>query len=226
MNKTNKHWSIDVTELKKDEEAFIVWNLEQHINWGIGEGKINRKDLLKYWNKIDLDIFSEKEFNPEAISTIFKKIQKDAKIKSVKYEQSFNRNLFFLELENDFIKTEFTYFPFPRIEVGGNIGNLKIDSLLDIAVNKVFTIHQKPRSRDFIDLYLILKLKPEWNIDELVKKAHIKFDNYLDPLQLSAQFVKVDILKDHPKMVTKISEKKWQEFFMHEARKLSANQLQ
>jgi len=174
----------------------------------------------------DLDFFSEKEFNPEAISTIFKKIQKDAKIKSVKYEQSFNRNLFFLELENDFIKTEFTYFPFPRIEVGGNIGNLKIDSLLDIAVNKVFTIHQKPRSRDFIDLYLILKMKPEWNLNELMEKAQAKFDNYLDPLQLSAQFVKVDILKDYPKMITQISTKKWQEFFMHEARKLSANKLQ
>ena len=174
----------------------------------------------------DLDFFSEKEFNPEAISTIFKKIQKDAKIKSVKYEQSFNRNLFFLELENDFIKTEFTYFPFPRIEVGGNIGNLKIDSLLDIAVNKVFTIHQKPRSRDFIYLYLILKMKPEWNLNELMEKAQAKFDNYLDPLQLSAQFVKVDILKDYPKMITQISTKKWQEFFMHEARKLSANKLQ
>src|SRR3989344_3980821 len=174
----------------------------------------------------DLDFFSEKEFNTEAISTIFKKIQKDAKIKSVKYEQSFNRNLFFLELENDFIKTEFTYFPFPRIEVGGNIGNLKIDSLLDIAVNKVFTIHQKPRSRDFINLYLILKMKPEWNLNELMEKAQAKFDNYLDPLQLSAQFVKVDILKDYPKMITQISTKKWQEFFMHEARKLSANKLQ
>ena len=60
MNKTNKHWSIDVTELKKDEEAFTIWNLEQRINWGIGEGKINRKDLLKYWNKIDIDIFKRK----------------------------------------------------------------------------------------------------------------------------------------------------------------------
>ncbi|MFZ1019900.1 MAG: hypothetical protein WAN61_02835 [Minisyncoccia bacterium] len=50
--------------------------------------------------------------------------------------------IFFLELENDFIKTEFTYFPFPVIEKGENIGNLKIDSLLDIAVNKVFTIYQ------------------------------------------------------------------------------------
>ena len=32
-----------------------------------------------------------------------------------------------------------------------------IDSLIDIATNKIFTIYQNPRSRDFIDLYLILK---------------------------------------------------------------------
>jgi len=174
----------------------------------------------------DLDFFSEKEFEAEAISAIFKKIQKDAGIKSVKYEQSFNRNLFFLELENDTIKTEFTYYPFPRIESGQNVGNLKIDSLLDIAVNKIFTIHQKPRSRDFIDLYFILKMKPEWSIDELIKKAHAKFDNYLGPLQLAAQFVKVEILKDYPKMITEIPEKEWQEFFMAEAKKLSEDKLQ
>ncbi len=172
-----------------------------------------------------MDFFSEKEFDGEAISAVFKKIQKDAGIKSVKYEQSFNRNLFFLELESDFIKTEFTYFPFPRIESGKNIGNLKIDSLLDIAVNKVFTIYQKPRSRDFVDLYLILKIKPEWSINKLMEKAYTKFDNYLDPLQLSAQFVKVDILKDYPKMIIKISEKEWQEFFMNEAQRLSKRQI-
>ena len=210
------------------KNILLLLSKEQIIsdNFYLSGGTALAEFYLNHRLSEDLDFFSEKEFNPEAISTIFKKIQKDAKIKSVKYEQSFNRNLFFLELENDFIKTEFTYFPFPRIEVGGNIGNLKIDSLLDIAVNKVFTIHQKPRSRDFIDLYLILKMKPEWNLNELMEKAQAKFDNYLDPLQLSAQFVKVDILKDYPKMITQISTKKWQEFFMHEARKLSANKLQ
>src|SRR3989344_9007502 len=195
-------------------------------NFYLSGGTALAEFYLRHRLSEDLDFFSEQEFDVEAISAFFKKIQKDAGIKSVKYEQSFNRNLFFLELENDFIKTEFTYFPFTRIETGKNIDSLQIDSLLDIAVNKVFTIYQKPRSRDFIDLYLILKLKPEWNIDELVKKAHIKFDNYLDPLQLSAQFVKVDILKDHPKMVTKISEKEWQEFFINEAKKLSASKLE
>jgi len=74
------------------------------------------------------------------------------------------------------IKTEFTYFPFPRIEKKKQLGNLFVDSLLDIAVNKIFTIYQKPRSRDFIDLYCILQKEKKLNIADLVKKAEIKFD--------------------------------------------------
>jgi hypothetical protein len=60
----------------------------------------------------DLDFFSEGEFDPLFITSTFKKIQKKAGIKKVNYEQSFNRNLFFLELPEETIKTEFTYFPF------------------------------------------------------------------------------------------------------------------
>lgn len=195
-------------------------------NFYLSGGTALAEFYLEHRLSEDLDFFSEQEFTPEAISAIFKKVQKNAGIKSVKYEQSFNRNLFFLELENDFIKTEFTYFPFPRIEMGKNVGNLKIDSLLDIAVNKVFTIYQKPRSRDFIDLYLILKMKPEWDINELIKKAHAKFDNYLDPLQLSAQFIKAEILKDYPKMIIEIKEEEWQKFFMDEAKRLSLSKLE
>ena len=138
----------------------------------------------------DLDFFSEQEFDPIFISSTFKKIQNKAGIIKVNYEQSFNRNLFFLELKEDNIKTEFTYFPFTRIESKKQFGNLFIDSLIDIAVNKLFTIYQKPRSRDLIDLYLILMQEKSWNVDDLIKKAQVKFDTYINPLQLSSQFIK------------------------------------
>jgi len=174
----------------------------------------------------DLDFFSEHEFDPLFVSSTFKKLQDKAGIKKIEYEQSFNRNLFFLELENDTIKTEFTYFPFTRIESKKKFGNLFIDSLLDIAVNKVFTIYQKPRSRDFIDLYLILEKEKFWNVDDLVGKAQIKFDTYMNPLQLASQFVKAEVLKDYPTMITKIDEKEWQNFFMEKAKKLVESKLE
>ena len=174
----------------------------------------------------DLDFFSEQEFDPQAISAFFKKIQDKAGITSVTYEQSFNRNLFFLDVGADRIKTEFTYYPFPRIEQGQRIEKLSIDSLLDIAVNKVFTIYQKPRSRDFIDLYCILQKEKSWTLDELAKKAQMKFDHFLDPLQLSAQFIKAETLKDYPRMLTELPEKEWQSFFMHEAKRIGKTQIE
>lgn len=169
----------------------------------------------------DLDFFSEQEFDPQSISIVLKKIQQAAGIRKIEYQQSFNRNLFFLHTDAAIIKTEFTYFPFPRIEQKEKIGELFIDSLIDIAVNKIFTIYQKPRSRDFIDLYLILTNDPEITIDSLIEKAKIKFDNYIDPVQLGAQYMKVKELKDYPRMLEKLDETVWQEFFIKEAEKLS-----
>lgn len=170
----------------------------------------------------DLDFFSENEFEPQSISVFLEKIKKVGKIEKVEFQQSFNRNLFFLDLaDGDKIKTEFTYFPFPRIEKKEKIGNLYIDSLLDIAVNKVFTIYQKPRARDFIDLYFILQKDKSLSLNDLVRKAQIKFDNYLDPIQLGAQYMKVKEAQDFPKMLLDIKDQVWQDFFITEAKKLS-----
>ena len=169
----------------------------------------------------DLDFFSEREFDPQGISVVLKKIQAPAGITGIEYQQSFNRNLFFISVGTDIIKTEFTYFPFARLDQTKKIGNLSVDSLVDIATNKIFTIYQRPRSRDFIDLYLILRDNPALTINVLISNARIKFDNHIDPIQLGAQFMRVKELKDYPRMLEKLSEKEWQEFFIDEARKFS-----
>lgn len=118
----------------------------------------------------DLDFFSEEEFDPQMIFVFWKKVQKEAGIKKIDFQQSFNRNLFFLYINKEIIKTEFTYFPFPRIENQKKIGNLAVDSLLDITVNKLFTIYQKPRARDFIDLYFILQAGALKDYPRMIKK--------------------------------------------------------
>jgi len=174
---------------------------------------------LKHRLSEDLDFFSEKEFDPQAIFVFFKKNQKSLKIKKIDYQQSFNRNLFFLSLDNDIIKTEFTYFPFPRIETAIKKNGMAVDSILDIAVNKVFTIYQKARARDFIDLYLIIK-KYRFNLEDLIKKAKIKFDWHIDFLQLGSQFFKAPEVKDFPVMRIKENRKTWQKFFLGEAKRM------
>lgn len=172
---------------------------------------------LKHRLSEDLDFFSEEEFDILAINVFFAKNKKLLGIKKVDFQKSFNRNLFFLYLKNEIIKTEFTFFPFPRIEKKTKVNKLFIDSLEDIAVNKIFTIYQKPRSRDFVDLYLILK-KTGWKIEDLIKKTKAKFDWHVDYLQLGSQFLLVKTVRDYPRMILKLKNKEWQDFFVDQAK--------
>ena len=54
------HWSVDIKEIEKDTEIFTVWKLEQWVNWGIGNNKASKADLIKYWNKLDIDEWKRK----------------------------------------------------------------------------------------------------------------------------------------------------------------------
>ena len=55
-----KHWSVDEEQLKKEPVKYAIWLLEQRINFGIGEEKIDRKKLAQYWSKIDIDPYKRK----------------------------------------------------------------------------------------------------------------------------------------------------------------------
>jgi predicted nucleotidyltransferase component of viral defense system len=168
----------------------------------------------------DLDFFSEEEFNLQPIITFIKSQKKSIPYKSLDISTSFNRNLIFLESDDKSqLKTEFTYFPFKQINKPKLVKGLQIDTPLDIAVNKLFTIYQKPRSRDFMDLYMLTQ-KYGFNLEELIKKARIKFDWHIDYIQLGTQFLEAEKLKDYPNLLVELDENKWQGYFREEARKL------
>jgi len=141
------------------------------------------------------------------------------------FRTSFNRNLIFLKFRKDYtLKLEFTYYPFPRIEKGNKLSKLNIDCILDIAVNKLFTIYQNPRIRDFMDLYMIIQ-KENLSIEDLIKKAKIKFDWHVDKLQLGKQFMKVIDKKDYPRVLINLEVKEYENFFLRLAKELGKSQL-
>lgn len=55
-----KHWSVDEEKLKQDPQAYAVWRLEQRINFGVGEQKIDRRELKRHWNELDIDPYKRK----------------------------------------------------------------------------------------------------------------------------------------------------------------------
>ncbi|MEK7503203.1 MAG: nucleotidyl transferase AbiEii/AbiGii toxin family protein [Patescibacteria group bacterium] len=174
---------------------------------------------LKHRYSEDLDFFSEQEFDILNINIFLKNIKKELGIKKMDFEQSFNRNLFFLHFKNEILKIEFTYFPFTRLEKGKKMHNITIDSLFDIAVNKLFTVYQRTKARDFIDLFFISKYTG-FSISYLIKNAKAKFDFHIDHLQLGTQFIKVESAKDYPRMIKKLDKNELKKFFINEAKKL------
>ena len=167
----------------------------------------------------DLDFFSEKEIDKIWLVGLAKKIKNLTKSAKLDIQESFNRNLVYFHVERHVLKTEFTYFPFIPIEKPKVINGLKIDSLIDIAVNKFFTIYLKPSSRHFIDLYLLLKGKKiKW--ENLLKLARVKFDTVIDPLQLGSQLITVSDIKDLPKMIIDLPDQEWKNFFIYKAQRL------
>lgn len=54
------NWSVDTAFLQKYPEKYHLWKLEQLINFGLGDEKIDKKLLKKYFKKIDIDLDKRK----------------------------------------------------------------------------------------------------------------------------------------------------------------------
>jgi len=215
------------TVLTKKQKQLLILLSKQAIitkKFYLSGGTALAEYYLHHRYSEDLDFFSIDEVDPMAIQIILKKIQKKTKMQSVDFQQSFNRNLFFLHFDKEVIKTEFTYYPFVQLEKPGIIGNLRVDSLIDIAANKIFTIYQRPKSRDFIDLYLIME-QEKWPFLFLQEKARQKFDTHLDPLQMVSQLLRIGKIKDYPRMITKIDLKELGRFWLSQAADLRTKVL-
>ncbi len=176
---------------------------------------------LKHRYSEDLDFFSFEPVDIMAIEVFLKEIKSPLHISKVDFQQSFNRNLFFLHSKNEILKTEFTCFPFEQIEKPALMDRIRVDSLVDLAVNKAFTISQNPRSRDFIDLYFILTKYKKFSFEKFLKLARIKFDAQIDPIQLGAQLLKAKDMQDLPRMLHKIDHREWRNYFIEKAKSLS-----
>ena len=178
---------------------------------------------LKHRLSIDIDLFTEKEeVNPTLTDAFLTKISKKLSIISINRSQFLGLVSYKLVYKDkETLKVDFNYYPFPRIAKGTLYKKLAIDSVYDIAANKVHTIFMKPRTRDYVDLYFILK-KYGFSLQELIINAKAKFDWHIDRINLANQFIRVKDLKTHelPTMLVPFNQKEMETFFLSLARSL------
>lgn len=121
------------------------------------------------------------------------------------------------------LKVDFVYYPYEHIEhPSRHYRELQIDSLGDIAVNKLLAISQRTASKDFVDLYFLLKKYSLWDLRHGVEH---KFHMEIESLYLSSLFLKVSELTTLPIMKKKLTLEQLKKFFLQQAKTLAAPML-
>lgn len=165
----------------------------------------------------DLDFFTEKIINTESIFTFFRQLEKQhdftftSEFQEVVY-------IFLLRFNNKkTLKVDFGYYPYKQIETSRELNGIKTDSLIDIAVNKLFTITQRNTVKDFVDLYFLLEKFSVW---DLIEGVRIKFKMQLEPLILASDFLKVEDFDYLPRMVKPLKLDELKSFFRQKAKEI------
>lgn len=166
----------------------------------------------------DLDFFTFEEPDVTFLHLFAGRIEKELKTKEFRFKRLYDRNLFFFPLKGEELKMEFTLYPFPSLKKPLKKNGISIDSLPDLAANKLFTILERFDPKDYVDLYFIFQ---QFSLAELRKNVQKKFSMNIDPIFLGSLFFRVRGIEALPKMIKPITIDELKDFFEGLCKKLS-----
>ena len=178
---------------------------------------------LNHRESEDLDFFSESKFELQPIYSFFENL---GKVHKFEFTAEFMEVVYILRLKyenNEILKVDFGYYPYLKVEKGKDIDGLTIDSLIDIAINKLQTITQRTTVKDFVDLYFLLQKFTIW---DLINGVMVKFGQKLEPFVLASDFLKVEDFDIMPKMIKPLTIEQLQNFFRQKAVEIGKNAVE
>lgn len=165
----------------------------------------------------DIDIFSEKKFDPQIIISFMDSLREKYHFE-YQVETIQTVNMFFLNFgQEPALKIDFNNYAYPRVEKSVLHDGIYIDSLLDIAINKLSTIIRRTDVKDFVDLYY---LEPKFGLWDLIEGVKIKFHQEIEIYNLSSDFLKIDEFEALPRMIKPLTLNELKRFFREKAKEL------
>lgn len=152
---------------------------------------------LGHRNSIDIDLFSEKEFQTD---DLLEKLSGNFDIK-VTVQKPKNTLL----AEIDGVKTDFIYHPYQQLKTPISEDGISMLSSEDIAAMKLHAIsNSRKRLKDFIDVYFLLQ---RFSLKEMMGFHEQKYPriNVLIPMRAITFFDDIDFSMDTPKMKSPIT---------------------
>lgn len=163
----------------------------------------------------DIDLFTPHPFDQVFVRSFMQK-QKTKHHWKLSYRQVFERQTYEITWGKHIGKIEFVHYDFPRIEKNTlTYHDFPIDSLGDIATNKLLTISQRTTTKDFVDLYFLLQKDFTWW--DLMHSVERKFGMEIEKIYLASLLTKVDELDALPIMKKKLSLEALKSFFRKQA---------
>ena len=113
---------------------------------------------LHHRKSIDLDFFSEKKFSLEEVNPFTQELKEKGGFKIARYQKVFDRHEFLFE-NNENLRIEFVYFNHEKrmLKKRGALLGVYIDSLDDIAANKVLAYFDRNEPKDLFDIYFLIQ---------------------------------------------------------------------
>lgn len=178
---------------------------------------------LRHRYSDDLDFFSSQKFDTQTIFAIMQewsqkhKFTFQSRLTDVMYtfDLSFGKELS--------VKIDFAYYPCRRLETGQSVDGVEVDSLIDIAVNKLVVVSQRSNVKDFVDLYYLLDKFSVWDLMEGVR---VKFNIKTEPFLLAVDFLKVEDFDFLPRMIKPLTLEELKGFFAQKAKEIGFKTLE
>lgn len=166
----------------------------------------------------DLDFFTEKPYETMIIGNFITALSK--KLHFTFTSELIEGSLYRFQMmfpNNEPLKVDFSHYEGNRVKKGIFYKSMVVDSLLDIAINKMGTIQQRESVKDFVDLYFLLQ---EFSIWDLIDGVKVKFNNKIEPWVLAADFINVESFINMPRMIKPLTLLQLKQFFRKKAKQL------
>ena len=171
----------------------------------------------------DLDFFTQNAVDTLFLHAFGERIKQSLEAEKVFFQRIYDRNLFQFSTSSGELKVEFTRYPFPQFEKPAIVADVRVDSLRDIAANKLMAMLDRFDPKDFADLFFILQ---QFSLETLRRDAEAKFGIIIDPIFLGSELVKVRRIEVLPRMLKPLILEQVKNFFLTEAKKLSSKVLE
>lgn len=170
----------------------------------------------------DLDFFTREDVRLTDASACVARVREAIQATEVRSDRLHDRHLFFFTYPEGELKIEFSRYAFDQLDspTMDEFSGMRIDSLRDIAANKLAALLDRFDPKDFVDLYFLLN---DRSLDDTRRDAVQKFRLQISDLFLGSELAKVRRIEVLPKMLKPLTVSELKSFFTQQARRLKNN---